>query len=369
MKSTLNFYYPSIEGGGVEKNLFSLINSLAKKKYKINFFTYENNTKNSEFKRKFYFNQNIKVITSSIIPGIKNRYLKYFFCIFTLFFFSLLKKNVIVSFQSNVLAILVAKITFSKVIIRCNTAPSKYINSFFKKKFFKFFYNMSDIILVLSKEFKEEFYKFFQLECVIHRQSLDIKEIKKQSITKVNFDFFKKFNGLKIVNVGRLTDQKNQITLLKAFERLIKVRKARLLLIGRGTDKEKLLDYIYQKKLSDKIKIIPYINNPFKYISLSDLKVLSSKYEGNPNILLEVACLKKFIISTNCKLGPKQILQSGKGGILYKVGDYNKLYLILKKINLNSKETKKKIINSYNYVQNNFEKDVSKPFIEIMKEL
>ena len=99
------------------------------------------------------------------------------------------------------------------------------------------------------------------------------------------------------------------------------------------------------------------------------MKVLSSKYEGNPNILLEVACLKKFIISTNCKLGPKQILQSGKGGILYKVGDYNKLYLILKKINLNSKETKKKIINSYKYVQNNFEKDVSKPFIEIMKEL
>ena len=87
MKSTLNFYYPSIEGGGVEKNLFSLINSLAKKKYKINFFTYENNTKNSEFKRKFYFNQNIKVITSSIIPGIKNRYLKYFFCIF--YYFSL----------------------------------------------------------------------------------------------------------------------------------------------------------------------------------------------------------------------------------------------------------------------------------------
>ena len=101
----------------------------------------------------------------------------------------------------------------------------------------------------------------------------------------------------------------------------------------------------------------------------SFLKPSIKNFLPNPNILLEVACLKKFIISTNCKLGPKQILQSGKGGILYKVGDYNKLYLILKKINLNSKETKKKIINSYNYVQNNFEKDVSKPFIEIMKEL
>ena len=63
MTSILNFYYPSIEGGGLEKNLFSLINSLAKKKYKINFFTYENNTRNKEFKKKFYFNKDINVVT------------------------------------------------------------------------------------------------------------------------------------------------------------------------------------------------------------------------------------------------------------------------------------------------------------------
>ncbi len=369
MKSTLNFYYPSIEGGGVEKNLFSLINSLPKRKYIINFFTYEDNTNHSEFKKKFYFNKNIKVITSNIIPGVGNRYIKYFFCTFSLFFFSLFKKNIIVSFQGNIIAILIAKITFSKVIIRCNTAPSKYVDSYFKKLFFKFMYSLSDIVIVLSKDFKKEFYKFFQLKSVIHRQSLDINEIKKKSLVKVNFNFFKKFKGLKIVNVGRLTDQKNQITLIKAFEKLVKVRKARLLLIGRGKDKKRLLDYIYQKKLNNKIKIIPYTNNPFKYISCCDLKVLSSKYEGSPNILLEVACLKKLIVSTDCKLGPKQILQSGKGGILYKVGDYNKLFLILKKINLNSKEVKKKIIYSYKYVQNNFEKDVSKSFIEIIKNL
>ena len=44
MNLIINFYFPSIEKGGLEKNVFSLINSLAEKKYKINFFTYENNT-------------------------------------------------------------------------------------------------------------------------------------------------------------------------------------------------------------------------------------------------------------------------------------------------------------------------------------
>ena len=44
MNTKLNFYYPSIEKGGLEKNLFSLINSLARKNYKINFVTYKNIT-------------------------------------------------------------------------------------------------------------------------------------------------------------------------------------------------------------------------------------------------------------------------------------------------------------------------------------
>ena len=117
------------------------------------------------------------------------------------------------------------------------------------------------------------------------------------------------------------------------------------------------------------MKIIPFTSNPFKYISLSDIKILSSRFEGNPNILLEVASLKKLIISANCKVGPREILQSGKGGILFKVNDYNKLCSILKKINLNSKYIKEKITNSYKYVQTNFQKDISTSFIDIIKKL
>ena len=190
---------------------------------------------------------------------------------------------------------------------------------------------------------------------------------KKKSQIKINFNFFQKFKGLKIINIGRLTHQKNQIVLLKAFTKLVKIRRARLLLIGSGSDRQMLIKYINEKKLDDKIKIIPFTSNPFKYISLCDLKVLSSRYEGNPNILLETASLKKIIISSDCKVGPKEILQSGKGGILFKVGDYNKLYSILKNIELNSNDVNKKIMISYKYVKNNFQKDISNSFIDIIK--
>ena len=53
--------------------------------------------------------------------------------------------------------------------------------------------------------------------------------------------------------------------------------------------------------------------------------MLSSKYEGLPNVLLEALTLKKFIISTNCPTGPKEILLNGKGGLLFNVGNYNQL--------------------------------------------
>ena len=53
--------------------------------------------------------------------------------------------------------------------------------------------------------------------------------------------------------------------------------------------------------------------------------VLSSIYEGLPNVLLEAAVFKKLIISTNCPTGPKEILDKGKGGVLFKSGDYQDL--------------------------------------------
>ena len=58
---------------------------------------------------------------------------------------------------------------------------------------------------------------------------------------------------------------------------------------------------------------------------MSDAFILSSKYEGSPNVLLEAITLNKIIISSDCPTGPSEILDGGKGGILFKVGDYKNL--------------------------------------------
>ena len=67
--------------------------------------------------------------------------------------------------------------------------------------------------------------------------------------------------------------------------------------------------------------MVSYKNNPYPYIKQSDILVLSSLHEGLPNVLIESAVLKTFVISSNCETGPKEILLNGKAGALFKVSN------------------------------------------------
>ena len=113
-----------------------------------------------------------------------------------------------------------------------------------------------------------------------------------------------------------------------------------MIIIGKGKNKFLLEKYININKLNHKVKLIGYKKNPYPYIKKSNIVLLSSKYEGLPNILLEAQFLKKYIISTNCPTGPREILLNGRAGDLVEIGDYKKIAQL---INIYKKQ--KKIIN------------------------
>ncbi len=145
-----------------------------------------------------------------------------------------------------------------------------------------------------------------------------------------------------------MTDQKDHLTILKAIKYSKTKDRIKMIIIGSGYKKKHLINYIKVNSLDKIVELINYKKNPFNYISASDCLILSSKYEGSPNILLEAAILKKLIISSNCQTGPRQITSNGKGAYLFEVGNYNKLSNIIDSINLRKKEVKNKIYNSYN---------------------
>ena len=105
------------------------------------------------------------------------------------------------------------------------------------------------------------------------------------------------------------------------------------MILGYGPEKINLQNFINENKLKKIVKII-FVKNPYKYIKMSDVFILSSKYEGLPNVLQEAAYLNKYIISSNCKTGPREIIQKYKYGELYKLGNVIELSSKLKKLNI-----------------------------------
>ena len=307
---------PSVEGGGVEKNFFIISNYLANKLNKILLITAENNLSNK-------INDIEIVYPKSNFWRNKGRFRKYIICVFLLIKILLKNRNILVfTFQANLYAILVCKLFRIKVISRSNSSPSGWSKNFIKNYIYKVGLNLADTIIVNSIEFKQEMKKKFSINATHIYNPLNKNEIIKLSKKKVKNLFPKK--TLKIISVGRLVDQKNQLILLRAINIIKNLYPVRVVLIGRGIDLYKIKDYIKSKKLSKIVKIF-YTSNPFPYIKQADLFILSSKYEGLPNVLLESIVLKKMIISSACPTGPKEILLDGKAGLLFKVGNYIEL--------------------------------------------
>ena len=80
-----------------------------------------------------------------------------------------------------------------------------------------------------------------------------------------------------------------------------------------------------KNNLNKNVRILDYKKNPYPYIKQADFLILTSLHEGLPNILLEAIVLNKFIISSDCPTGPREILDNGRGGGLFKVGSYKNL--------------------------------------------
>ena len=345
---------PSIEGGGVEKNIFLIGNYLTKYIKNITLITFDS---------KFidHFKKKINFISLGFSCPIKvNKYLKYFLCLIFLIF-SILKNNrqvVVFAFQANIYCILICKIFNIPVIARSNSSPSGWSKNYFKNYIFKKILKKANSIIVNSKEFKKEIDKKFNLNTKLIYNPLNINEIKKISKVKFNFNFFKSKKELKIINISRFTDQKDHLTLLKSFALIKKKIRSKLLLIGYGKNKNIIENFIKFNKLDKNVKIIGFQNNPYKFLKLADLFILTSRYEGLPNVLLEALTLKKFIISTNCPTGPNEILENGKFGFLTKISDYNMIYKKAIFFNKNKKKLNKKILKGYKSLKKyNFNKN------------
>jgi glycosyltransferase involved in cell wall biosynthesis len=124
-----------------------------------------------------------------------------------------------------------------------------------------------------------------------------------------------------ILSVGELKTQKDHENLIEAFSLLPDKLDVKLVILGDGHLKDYLSSLISNLDLSSKISIQGFVHDPYPWYCSSDLFVLSSKWEGFGNVIVEALECGIPVVSTDCPSGPKEILDNGRYGELVPVGN------------------------------------------------
>ena len=129
-----------------------------------------------------------------------------------------------------------------------------------------------------------------------------------------------------ILAIGRLTEQKDFATLLRAFAAVRASTDARLLILGEGGLREELQALAQSLGLGpDDVQMPGFAANPFAYMARAAVFVLSSRWEGLPGVLIQAMACGTPVVSTDCLSGPREILEDGRWGRLVPVGDVEAL--------------------------------------------
>jgi glycosyltransferase involved in cell wall biosynthesis len=314
------FFIPSLRGGGAERVFVTLANEITKRGFNADLVLAQ---KEGPYLRDVSSKVNIVDLKSKRI----------LFCLFPLIKY--LKGEKPLSLFStihhiNIISALAGIISMpnTKIIIR---TPNYFSLSASKKELFlaKFFYKRANKIIAISEGVKKDLASSLKLspnKIITIYNPIDISSVLEKSKENSSHKWFKNKETKALLGVGRLTEQKDFSTLIQAFA-IVKSHNSsvKLIILGEGKERENLKNLIRELRLENDVDIPGFVNNPYSYMANSDIFVLSSKYEGFGNVLVEAMACGTPVVSTDCPSGPSEILNNGKYGKLVPVEDVNAL--------------------------------------------
>lgn len=124
-----------------------------------------------------------------------------------------------------------------------------------------------------------------------------------------------------VLGIGRLCDQKDFATLVRACAIVRQRHDIRLIILGEGEKRSELEKLAHALGLSDRAVFPGFVQNPYKFMRNARVVALSSVFEGFGNVLAEAMACGTAVVSTDCRFGPSEILEKGRWGRLVPVGD------------------------------------------------
>ena len=302
----------SLEHGGAEKVCVTLCNELVKRNYDIELWivNYSETALLRQLdSRVSVFRLNREHVRNCMFPLLK------------LFVQQKPERILIFHIELAILAIVLKKMFFLKTKIfarSINTLSHAFkdspVRNYFMHKVIKNVLPYADRIIAQSNGMREDLIKSFNIEnnkiTTIYNPAINILANKRSvsEETEIENEF---------LFVGSLKPQKGLINLLKAFKlAYVKKSNIHLTLVGEGTEKEMLKKMVIDLELSSVVSFEGYQENTMSYFKRVKATLLTSFFEGFPNVLVESIALGTPVIAFNCPSGPEDIIVPGVNGIL-----------------------------------------------------
>lgn len=305
---TILFILPDLNQGGAERVITTLCNELDRTKFspKLVLFKKEGHYLNHLKNDVEIIELNVSRIRYSIfkiIPLIKK-----------------LQPEIVFTGWGEISAFLSPLIPFfpkTKFITRETNVVSQHVT---RKEilFFYRFYNNFHQIIAQSDDMKNDLVKNFRISenrIVKINNPVDFDLINRMKNQNIDTGFNKSYKN--IVAIGNLSPRKGFDLLLNVMNEL-KEEKIQLSILGDGAFKEELFQQKEHLKL-DKVTFLGNVANPFVYLKEADLFILSSRYEGFPNVLLEAGACGTYSLANNCPGGINEIVQDNINGEIYPI--------------------------------------------------
>lgn len=312
MKNVL-IVIPSLTiGGGAEKVSSNLSHKL-KYNFNVHILTFSSINKNEHtyHGKRFSLNQNLNYNEKGKnVLLLKLYYTKRLLCQAQAISKICLANNIhtIISFVDMAgFATVLSKLYGNKSRIIVSVRNMPFNQSPLSKTIMSILYKHSDIVVAVTKSMQ----KFLENNMHLKRVTTiynPTTPTKKGKIPDKYLHIFNESNFI-YINIGRLVPQKGHIYLLQAFKSVAQQHPhAKLVILGEGKLRPKLKKLTRTLGLDDCVHILGNQTNIYPFLKSSDCFVLSSLWEGFPNVLTEALSVNLPIISSDCKTGPREIL-------------------------------------------------------------
>ncbi len=199
-------------------------------------------------------------------------------------------------------------------------------------------------------------------------ERIKAKSIENEDLTVEEKELLKKNYFLSASRIDE--KQKDFTTLVKAFK-LMKTNgiNEKLYIIGSGPDEMKVKELVKELELEKEILFLGAKKNPYIWMKNAKLYIHSSKFEGFGLILVEAMILDSLVVSSDCPVGPKEILENGNSGILFRTSDEYNLAEVVIKIQKNNEEILKIKNNIKKHILKYEVKQVLKKFFSVVEKI